>query len=145
MTDQPFQTEFEFTLPQGYVDSEGTRHRNGKMRLATAADEIDPLNDPRVENNASYLTILLLARVIIELGDLENVNRRVIERLFVKDLEYLQNLYARINNQGSTNVETACPECGYAFAVDTISGRTGDAAGAETAPAATADTTQTGE
>ncbi len=36
------QTEFEFTLPMGYVDEAGTLHKNGAMRLATAADEILP-------------------------------------------------------------------------------------------------------
>ena len=39
-------TEFPFTLPMGYVDSEGTRHREGVMRLATAYDEIAPMKDP---------------------------------------------------------------------------------------------------
>ena len=34
------QTEFEFTLPRGYLDREGTLHRHGVMRLATALDEI---------------------------------------------------------------------------------------------------------
>ena len=32
-------TEHEFTLPMGYLDEEGTLHREGVMRLATAADE----------------------------------------------------------------------------------------------------------
>ena len=35
------QTEFEFTLPKGFVDSSGTLHRAGTMRLATARDEIE--------------------------------------------------------------------------------------------------------
>jgi hypothetical protein len=34
------QTEFEFTLPKGYVDAEGNVHREGAMRLALAIDEI---------------------------------------------------------------------------------------------------------
>ena len=41
------QTTFEFMLPRGYVDENGEVHRNGTMRLATAADEILPLRDPR--------------------------------------------------------------------------------------------------
>ena len=42
------QTEYPFTLPVGYlVEEEGTLHREGVMRLATAADEIVPLKDPR--------------------------------------------------------------------------------------------------
>jgi len=122
MTDQTLQTEFEFTLPQGYVDDDGTLHREGTMRLANAADEIEPLNDPRVQSNSSYMTIILLARVVTELGDLDSVNNGVIEDLFVKDLEYLQNLYARINHQGSNTVGTACPDCGHEFEVDASTG-----------------------
>jgi hypothetical protein len=40
------QTEFPFTLPRGYVDSEGNLHRQGVMRLATAYDEIAPMRAP---------------------------------------------------------------------------------------------------
>ncbi|MBB5263791.1 hypothetical protein HNP82_000889 [Catenibacillus scindens] len=46
-----FQTEFEFTLPRGYIDRDGNLHRDGVMRLANAADEILPLRDPRVSQN----------------------------------------------------------------------------------------------
>ncbi|PSP24295.1 hypothetical protein BRC61_02350 [Halobacteriales archaeon QH_10_65_19] len=129
------QTEFEFTLPQGYVDGDGTLHREGKMRLANAADEIEPLKDPRVQSNSSYLTIILLARVVTELGNLDSVNRSVIEDLFVRDLEYLQNLYARVNNQGTNAVGTACPDCGHEFEVDADTGAPTDG-GADPAEAA---------
>lgn len=112
------QTEFEFTLPQGYVDDEGTRHREGVMRLATAADEIKPLKDPRVQSNSSYLTVILLARVVTKLGTLDTVSPHVIENLFVSDLEHLQGLYERINTQGRDAVDAACPSCGEEFAVD---------------------------
>jgi hypothetical protein len=122
MTGGALQTEFEFTLPQGYVDDEGTLHKEGRMRLATAADEIEPLQNPRVQSNSSYLTVVLLSRVVTELGDLETIDAGVIEELFVTDLEYLQALYERINGQGVNAVETACPECGVAFEVDAGSG-----------------------
>jgi len=131
MTGEPLQTEFEFTLPQGFVDADGSLHREGTMRLANAADEIEPLKDPRVQSNSSYLTIILLARVVTELGDLESINTTVIESLFVKDLEYLQDLYARINHQGENTVGTACPDCGHEFEVDAS---TGAVAGGETPP-----------
>ena len=39
-------TQYEFTLPRGYVDREGEVHRKGLMRLATARDELEPLRDP---------------------------------------------------------------------------------------------------
>ncbi|MCL9812037.1 hypothetical protein [Natranaeroarchaeum aerophilus] len=122
MTDQALQTEFEFTLPRGFVEDDGTMHKEGRMRLATAADEIQPLQDPKVQSNQSYLTITLLARVVTDLGTLETVDRSVIENLFVADLEYLQAMYERINNTGRNVVESGCPECGQLFDVDVASG-----------------------
>ena len=67
--DPRFQTEIEFDLPKGYLDETGMLHRHGVMRLATAADEILPLRDPRVQQNQAYLAIIVLARVIVKLGD----------------------------------------------------------------------------
>ena len=63
-------TEFEFALPKGYVDGDGTVHREGLMRLATARDEIEPLRDPSVRQNEAYLAVLLLARVVTRLGSI---------------------------------------------------------------------------
>lgn len=92
-----FQTETEFELPKGYVDDSGTLHRRGTMRLATAADEILPLRDPRVQQNEAYLTVIVLARVITRLGSLPDVNTGVIEGLFASDLAYLERLYDTFN------------------------------------------------
>jgi len=58
------QTEHDFTLPMGYLDKDGNLHRDGVMRLATAADEILPLKDPRVQKNPAYLAVILLSRVV---------------------------------------------------------------------------------
>ncbi len=118
MSGEVLQTEFEFTLPQGYVDDDGTLHREGVMRLATAADEIKPLKDPRVQANSAYLTVILLARVVTRLGTLENVSPHVIENLYVSDLEYLQDLYERVNVGGADVVDTTCPECGEEFSLE---------------------------
>jgi hypothetical protein len=92
-----FRTEIEFTLPKGYLDQTGILHRRGIMRLATAADEILPLRDPRVQQNEAYLAIIVLARVITRLGDLPAVDTRVIEGLYASDLNYLQRLYEQLN------------------------------------------------
>lgn len=91
------QTEYEFTLPKGYIDGDGNLHRSGVMRLATARDEIEPLRDPRVAQNEAYLTVAILARVVTELGTLPEVTTRTIEGLFATDLAYLQDLYGIIN------------------------------------------------
>ncbi len=109
------QTEFEFTLPKGYVDSEGNVHRDGVMRLATALDEIAPMRDPRVKVNEAYLTIILLSRVITRLGTLRHINPGVIEKLFSADLAYLQDFYRTINEDGYAQVEIVCPECQHRF------------------------------
>lgn len=112
------QTEFEFTLPRGYVDREGNLHHQGRMRMATAIDEIAPMRDPRVRANQAYLVIILLARVTIQLGDLQDVNPGVIENLFSADLAYLQDFYRRINETGTSNVETTCPACNHSYEID---------------------------
>ena len=92
-----FQTEIEFELPKGYLDESGTLHRRGTMRLATAADEILPLRDPRVQQNEAYLAVIVLARVITRLGSLPDVHTGVIEGLFAADLAHLQRLYEKFN------------------------------------------------
>lgn len=112
------QTEYEFTLPKGYLDPDGSLHKEGVMRLATAGDEILPMKDSRVQQNPAYLTIILLSRVIARLGELKMVNTRVIEGLFAEDLNYLQGIYRRINEQGTNTVTTACPKCDHLFAVE---------------------------
>ncbi|MDE2778221.1 MAG: phage tail assembly protein [Chloroflexota bacterium] len=110
-------TEHEFTLPKGYVDREGTVHRTGVMRLATAMDEITPMRDARVKNNEAYLTIIILSRVITQLGSVKDVNTGVIENMFTADLTYLQEFYRSINEGGDSLGLVACPSCETEFEV----------------------------
>ena len=114
------QTQFNFSLPRGYVDESGTLHREGTMRLATAADEIVPLRDPRVVANQAYLVIILLSRVITRLGTLTEgqISTGVVEHLFSADLAYLQDFYRRINENGHNRVPARCPECATEFEVE---------------------------
>src|SRR5262249_32169510 len=98
-----FRTEIEFSLPKGYLDETGILHRQGMMRLATAADEILPLRDPRVHQNPAYLAIVVLARVIVKLGSLAEIDTRVIEGLYASDLDYLQRLYEQFNSAEETD------------------------------------------
>jgi hypothetical protein len=119
-------TEFPFELPYGYVDDEEQVHRTGVMRLATARDEILPLRDPRVRDNEAYLTIILLSRVVTELGTLPSIHPGVIEGLFAADLAFLQDLYRRVNQEGHTRAAVQCPACSHEFAVDIAGGRPGE-------------------
>ncbi len=111
-------TEFPFVLPRGYVDRDGSVHREGVMRLATARDEIGPQNDARVRQNPAYLTVLLLERTVTRLGALREVDSYVIEGLFASDLAFLQDLYRRVNQEGRTEVAVTCPACNHDFSVD---------------------------
>jgi hypothetical protein len=100
------QTEFEFTLPKGFVGSNGELHRVGTMRLATARDEIEPLRDRSIDGpDDPYLTILVLARVITSLGSLPEVGVTEVEGLFAADLAFLQDLYGIINFGDQADVE----------------------------------------
>src|SRR5713226_793168 len=107
----PLRTEFEFELPRGYVDGGRTVHRRGVMRLATARDELVPLHDDRVRENPAYLTVVLLARVISQLGTITDVHAGIVENLFASDLAFLQDLYKRVNQEGRTRAAVTCPAC----------------------------------
>jgi hypothetical protein len=106
-------TEIPFELPKGYVDADGDLHRTGVMRLATAADEIYPLRDPRVRSWPAYLIVILLSRVVLNLGRVTDVNPGVIEGLFAEDLAYLQDLYNRVNGLTPRTVTVSCPRCDH--------------------------------
>jgi len=100
------QTEYSFTLPKGYIDGEGNLHRHGSMRLATARDEIEPLRDANINSvDDPYLTILVLSRVITELGTLSRVTPSDVENFFAADLAFLQDLYGIINFGDPADVE----------------------------------------
>jgi hypothetical protein len=111
-----FRTEVEFTLPLGYLDGDGTLHRDGVMRRATAADEILPMKDPRVQQNPAYLIVILLARVVTRLGVVAQITPKVIESLFSTDLAHLQALYNELNRMEPPAV--TCPKCAHAFAIE---------------------------
>lgn len=119
-------TEFSFELPRGYVDGTGTVHRSGVMRLATARDELIPLRDDRVRENPAYLTVVLLSRVITQLGSITDVHPGIVEDLFASDLAFLQDMYRRINSEGHTRASVECPECQNRFMVDISGGRLGE-------------------
>lgn len=107
------QTVYDFKLPKGYVDSAGTVHKKGKMRLATAGDEISAAKDPRVLGNPSYLTIVVLSKVITELEGVEMVTAALLEKIFTGDMAFLQDMYQKINSVEPVTVPVVCPQCGH--------------------------------
>ena len=124
--DGAMRTEFAFELPRGYVGPDGTVHRRGVMRLATARDELLPLYDARVQENAAYTTVVLLGRVITSLGSLGSIDSSVIENMFASDVAFLQDFYRRVNAEGHTRIAVTCPECSHRFTADLAGGRLGE-------------------
>ena len=112
------QTEVAFTLPRGYADDDGTIHRDGTMRLATARDEIEPLGELDVRQNQAYLAVLLLARTITRIGDITDITPALVESLYASDFDHLQRLYERVNSNGEAVGVVSCPACSHAFEVD---------------------------
>ncbi|MFD7320006.1 hypothetical protein ACFV9D_02785 [Streptomyces sp. NPDC059875] len=123
---EELRTEFTFELPRGYVDDEGTVHRTGSMRLATARDELRPQIDLRVKENPAYLSVVLLSQVITQLGTITDVHAGVVERMYATDVAFLQDFYRRINSEGHTHAAVTCPHCHDSFEVDLSGGRLGE-------------------
>lgn len=118
--------EFDFVLPRGYAHSDGTVHRHGRMRLATAKDELRPQIDVRVKENPAYLSVVLLSQVITKLGDITDVHAGVVENMYATDIAFLQDFYRRINSEGHTRAGVTCPSCDTEFEVDLSGGRLGE-------------------
>lgn len=90
------------------------------MRLATAADEILPLADPRVEKNPAYLLIILFSRVVTRLGKIKQITPKTIEDLFTEDLAYLQDFFNEINGVSRRREATQCPKCKHEYALEPL-------------------------
>lgn len=124
--EEGLRTEFEFELPRGYLHSDGTLHRRGRMRLATARDELRPQMDVRVKENPAYLSVVLLSQVITELGTITDVHAGVVEQMYATDVAFLQDFYRRINSEGHTRAGVTCPACETAFEIDLAGGGLGE-------------------
>lgn len=108
-------TEFDFVLPRGLIDEQGSTHRHGRIRLSTARDELYAQRDKRVQHDSNYKILVLLSRVITQLGTLSTITPELLENLFSPDLAYLREMYNRINQQGTDSIPVECPECSCHF------------------------------
>ena len=115
---QNLSTQFIFTLPKGLLDNQGSLHRKGIMRLATARDEIIAQKDLRVQKNSHYLVLIYLSQVITRLGNLSPVTPQLLERLYLQDLAYLRQFYNHINQHQIANIPVECPHCQNNFSVE---------------------------
>jgi len=113
-------TEIEFALPHGYVAGDGRVHTHGRMRMATALDEVESVAHPRVQANEAYLPIVLLSRVVVQLGSLDAITLQVMEGLYAADLAYLEDLYIQLNSYDGVVVQTRCPHCDAEYSLRII-------------------------
>ncbi len=132
-------TEYPFVLPKGYVDGDGVVHREGRMRLATARDELEPLSDPRVENaDDPRLTVIVLSRVITRLGTIERLSPRDVEDFFAADLAHLQDVYSAINYGSAEDIARvtgeAVPTAGLEAEAAPADANASDGEGEDAAP-----------
>jgi len=111
-------TTFEFKLPKGWMDQQGEVHRTGEMRLATAIDEIEVQRDVRSQQNPPYSMLIMLARVITQLGPYTSLTPEQLEGLFTPDIAYLRKFYEQVNQEGIPQLGVACPKCAHAFQVE---------------------------
>lgn len=110
-----FPTEFNFTLPKGLIDAQGHLHREGRMRLATAKDELRLLQDQRIQAHPAYGSLVMLSQVITRLGHLEQITPEHLEDLFRPDMQYLQVFYEQIHRSGQPQIAVQCPQCQHTF------------------------------
>ena len=97
----------EFRLPVGHVDSRGGRHRDGVLRVPRARDELAALRDFRVYLRRDAFLVVMLARLIERLGELEGVDVGLVERLAPDDLDLLGNLYRQLAGYGEESIADA--------------------------------------
>src|SRR5262245_64740465 len=84
----PAGREFEFTLPIGYADDEGTVHRRVVLRKMTGREEAI-LADRKLTKNGGKLVTELLHSCLISLGTLPSNGRGPVAKLYSADRNYL--------------------------------------------------------
>lgn len=114
-----FQTTFDFTLPKGYISEDGVKHNRGTMRLATAGDEIQAMQHQKARNNPDYMIFVVLSKVVIGLEGIEHLTPEILEKFYLADMHFLQNMYTTINDMEVPTIHVTCPHCGKEFE-DTI-------------------------
>jgi hypothetical protein len=109
-------TSFRFTLPNGNgVKAEAGRKVSGIMRLITVKDlvMIETAESVKQENGMFY--VVLLAKVITELGKEPMLNRSTIEKLSPEDFTFLVDFLHEINHQVIKKIPLICEHCGHQY------------------------------
>ncbi len=107
----PARREFEFTLPIGYTDSDGTTHRQVVLRKMTGREEAI-LADRKYQRNGGKLVTELLQSCVVKLGELEPNGRGPVSGLYSADRNYLLLKLRAITFGPELEATYTCPGCG---------------------------------
>lgn len=109
-------TKFRFTLPNGMgIKTEAGRRANGVMRLVTVKDLVLIETADSVKQNSGMFYVILLSKVITELGNETMLNRNTIEKLSPEDFAFLIDFLHEINHQVIKKLPITCEHCGHQF------------------------------
>ena len=109
-------TEYIYELPKGYVDKDGTLHKEITLREITGADQEAMLN-PQLKTNPAKMLTALLARVIVKLGSLDKakIDTSVTANMFKSDRDFLILKLKEIDSGPEMDIDVECPDCGKKF------------------------------
>lgn len=100
-------------LPRGYVDDEGTHHRQATLRIPTLADEIGAEEEVREEGytreNTAAFHAAFVARCLVSLGEIPEVTMTHLMRLRRGEVAALRT---RLNELESYDLDQAQQEAG---------------------------------
>jgi len=108
------QRGFEVSLPIGFKDSTGTRHRRAVLRKMRGHEEA-VLYDPGLSGGA--LVTALLTGCLVRLGALPSVNRETVSGLYSADRNFLLLELRRITLGDRMPAVYPCPGCGVRVSV----------------------------
>lgn len=103
--------EYTFCLPLGLSNDDGEVFKIGKMRLATAMDEIEIQGAEKSHIDPRYRDLEMLSKTIISIEGLGSVTADQLEDLYEVDFIYLQMFFNELNGESET-LKIKCPNCG---------------------------------
>jgi hypothetical protein len=109
-------TEFSFILPKGMIDKEGKRQKTrGAMRLIKVKDLLQVYQDTRVKESEAYFYVVLLARLVVKIGNERMVNTKIIENLCPEDFAFLVDFLNEINHKAVKSIPVSCSACKHKY------------------------------
>lgn len=109
--------EFDFTLPIGFTDPEGTTHRAVTLRKMTGREEAI-LADRKYLRNGGKLVTELLHSCLLRLGSLQPNGRGPVSSMYSADRNYLLLKLRTITFGATLQATYSCPGCGQSFDVE---------------------------